>query len=103
MDKLLKGRQLKAMLKEVFGPIKREKWATYQWDKRLIYFNDRYRGIQAWEHEGRLCVHFRYKLNGKFWDIASYNPMVDLNLEDVEYDLHVLKVLDKLDKMNIKL
>jgi hypothetical protein len=96
MKKLLKGRQLKAALKEVFGPIKREKWATYGWKDRLIYFNHEYRGIQAWYHERQLFIHFRYK-----GDFRCYEGL-DLILGMGHTDDRLAKVFDKLDKLGIK-
>lgn len=94
--KLLKGRQLKAALKEVFGPIKREKWVTYEWRNRLIYFNSHFRGIQAWYHERQLFIHFRYKSGNRCF--GSIEAITRCNLMDDR----LTKVLSKLGKLGIK-
>lgn len=94
--KLLRGRQLKAALKEVFGPIKREKWVTFKWEERLVYFNSHFRGIQAWYHERQLYIHFRYKSGNRCF--GGVESLIRTNLVDDR----LTKVLSKLDKLGIK-
>ncbi len=93
--KLLRGRQLKAALKEVFGPIKREKWAKVGWEGRLPYFNLHFRGIHTWEHERCLHIDFRYRNGNRCF--GSIEAITRCNLMDDR----LAKVLGKLDKLGI--